>query len=73
MGSVLGTISIDDDRVPKLEIALLAPSSGKGPRTCSLAAPIGNNALGVYDVDIEIRVRIRPFHARNLADETNRF
>ena len=63
--------SINDQSVAYLDIAALPAA----PRQCAGIAgftpPVGNDALGILDVDVEIAMRIGPFDLRDRSDQAN--
>ena len=60
-------VAVDDDRVAEFEVALLQPPARQRARRRRLRTPISSRCPGlVFDVDVEIRVRIRPLDLREV-------
>src|SRR6516225_292641 len=64
MRAVLGGIAVDDELITELDIALLESSARESTRVCAFTTPRRNIALLVFDIDVEVRMRVGPFDFR---------
>src|SRR5882757_5660052 len=70
--SVLGQVTVDDEFVAEFDVALLPAAPGKRARVARFAGPVGDVAFGVGDIEIEVRMGIRPFDPGDRTDEPDR-